>query len=293
MRKLILFPICFFIFASEVSAQIVINEVSPASEPEWVELFNTSETEEILTGCTLYFDDNHDSYFIDFSKYKPDPVGARSFFVVEKGEYGWSRNWLNNSGDNLYLDCGESKDSFNYKGSDSAKTWGRYPDGGEISEYEMEPSRGSENINPPTPTPKPTDTPKPDPTETPTPKPDPTSTPQPKADRPLVETPKPTKTPTPTPSPMPSPMALGASDLEESASDEAILALRNRLNTPTPDPAIEEPKDRPLNVPILAGVFVFSGLGLVSAAGYPLFKELRKSYTKNRGKAKFENQQTS
>lgn len=135
------------------------------------------------------------------------------------------------------------------------------------------------------PTPKPTDTPKPDSTETPTPKPTITPTP----------TPSPTKTPTPTPSLMPSPNALGVSDesVLGDSQDGGILALRDRLNSPTPDPVQNGSSPRPLNVPILAAVFIFSGIGLISAAGYPLFKELKNRYTKSRAKAKLENKPAS
>ena len=56
-----------FLIPSNVNAQIVINAINPATDPEWIELYNSGEETKSLEGCTLFLDDNHDIQKIHFT----------------------------------------------------------------------------------------------------------------------------------------------------------------------------------------------------------------------------------
>ena len=79
-----------------VGAQVVINEVSPASNPEWAEIYNTSEEEELLTDYTIYFHDDLGTQNLEFCE--NDFIAGHSFRLIIL-----SSNWLNNSGDLITL----------------------------------------------------------------------------------------------------------------------------------------------------------------------------------------------
>ena len=142
--------------AGRVLAEVVINEVSPAADPEWVELYNKGAEKAELAGCRIYFDDNVEIQWVEFEASSSTPI--EKFFVVEKGNFRWSSNWLNNGGDEVRLVCGDFSDRLVYESSKDGFSWGRYPDGGDFVETWMASTKGSENAAPVTPTPQPTAT---------------------------------------------------------------------------------------------------------------------------------------
>ena len=90
--------ICFlffvvFSFPKIIHAQIFINEVSPVSSPEWVELFNDSGEDVDITGWKLIDAANNIKTFSSAS------ISAHGFYVYEN-----SSGWLNNTGqESLFL----------------------------------------------------------------------------------------------------------------------------------------------------------------------------------------------
>lgn len=186
----------FFVFPKVVGAQIVINEFSAKTDPEWVEVYNTStqsanlEGWEIADGNSISSDDLTLSGIID----------PKSFLVFER-----PKGWLNDGGDTIKLfdnstPSGQLIDSFMYTSARQDKTISRIPDGSGDFMSNTDPTKGGPNQAPPTPTEE--DTPTPTPTSTLTPTSAPTST----------STPTPTSTLTPTTvTPTSSPRVLSSS----------------------------------------------------------------------------------
>ena len=281
----ILLETAFFLLLlppSDIYAQLVINEVSSNSDPEWIELYNISEAEASLNGCILFMDDNHDIQKIEFEPSDTIPVKNR-FKIVKKGEYTWTTNWLNNNGDEITLQCPAGPDTLIYGNQDGAvvaapgsgQTVGRAPDGNGSVVILAESSQGGPNSSPlPTPTPTPTPGPTSTPTPSPTPTPKPASTPTP--------TPKPTPTPTPTKAPTAVPEVLGTAEQDEATPSDEVgdgePALEPADHQPTDERAEEasdEDEESPKGyseyaTPILIAA---SGLVLLVASSFPLLKK--------------------
>lgn len=141
-----IFIVGFFLPRS-VLAQIVINEVSPASSPEWVELYNTSDSPVSLSGCILYFDDNHN---IQNTNLGDANIDSKSYFVHEN-----SKSLLNNKGDELSLTCSWGEDKIAYGDQAGAnlpapkktESIARVPDGSNFVITDA-PTKGSMNPQP-------------------------------------------------------------------------------------------------------------------------------------------------
>lgn len=215
-----------FLFPSAANAQVVINEVFPDPEgeedgAEWVELYNSTAGPYSLNGCTIYLDDTSASQKIIFD--------IEDFIDVFK-VISWDGTWLNNSGDQVILDCVSFKDQVNYGNVSNSVvdnptpgySIGRSPDG-TGSFYKLSSvTLGLPNSAPPTPTPLPP------PTATVTPTPRPTST--------LF----PTSVPTPTPTKIrPSPTPKDAEEDEEN-EDTGVLGVREES---TPASTLDEEED--------------------------------------------------
>jgi len=121
------------------------------------------------------------------------------------------------------------------------------------------------NLNVATPAPSPSSTPTPTPTETPTPTPTQSPTPTP--------TPKPTRSPTPKPSSSPL-----------STQPPEVMGLREEFIDPVISPTPEPAGNTGVKMPIIAGALVFGGVGFLSAAGYPMFKEYKGRYNERHAK---------
>jgi hypothetical protein len=160
-----------FFTVGSVRAEIRINEVFPNPEgspevDEFIEIYNTTDEVLDLSGWTLM-----------------DTVGSPKVYtfpqIVLEGKkifvfrHDITKIVLNNTSDGVVLKnaSGDVIDEMTFDQSEEGISVGRYPDGtGEF--FSMLPTEGSNNIQPPTPTPTntpvPTNTPTPTKTSTPT-----------------------------------------------------------------------------------------------------------------------------
>lgn len=250
--KKIFFTIFSFLwvlaFPSNVLASIYINEISPSTDPEWIELYNDSGSSVDLTGYLL--EDGNSSSSDDISL--SGTISAYGFLVFTHSE-----GWLNNGGDTvkLYNNASPSAviDQYTYGNMGSSESVARMPNGS--SNWQVT-SNVTQNSSNPIPTPATTSTP------TITPTPTPTRTP----------TPTPLKTKTPTPSPTPTPEVLGT----QTGTPADISGIRGSMSTSDPTPTPKVGSRGPF--PVIAGIFV--GLGvLVVIFGIFLAYRQRKSPT--------------
>lgn len=161
MKKLLkVVMLLFFFFAvsqSKVCAQVVINEFSSNSDPEWVELYNTGASDIDLTGWTLVDEASH-------AENLSGTISAHGYLVYER-----SGGWLNNSGGDVVnlknssdvvldsISYGHSGDTVGTLSSD--KSAGRIPDGNSNWVNNLIWTKGATNYqatSTPTPTPSPT-----------------------------------------------------------------------------------------------------------------------------------------
>ena len=82
MNKIIFLTLILFLFAfpSNINAQVVINEFSPESTPEWVELYNTSSETISLSGYVIHFDENLEIQKNEFCS--DDQLAGESFKLI-------------------------------------------------------------------------------------------------------------------------------------------------------------------------------------------------------------------
>lgn len=126
----------FFVFAPRCFAQsIVINEFSSASSPEWVEIYNSGNTEVDLTGWQIWDEKNNGINLEGCIK-------AKSFRSFKNSK------WLNNPGDEIKLinNKGEEIDKIVYGNEeipapDSTSSASRNPDGSENWKICISPNR--------------------------------------------------------------------------------------------------------------------------------------------------------
>lgn len=252
----------FYLSSNLTSAQVVINEVSSATDTEWVELFNTSSSSASLQNYSIYFDASSTTQkrlFCDNDSIPP--LGYKIIHITS--------HYLNNTGDTVILKIGDDNtDSISYgtgqtlKAPTSTQSISRSPDGaGSWLILDLPSPTGEEvSFSCPTPTPEPTPTqnPTPVPTNTPSPIPTPTKTP----------TPVPSRTPTPRPTITPIPV-LGAETSSVSANVEGLLNLGN-----SPIPTTKNPKNSEnAAFPFLAVGIIAAGVILVGGAFYMAFRK--------------------
>ena len=271
------------LFTKAVSAAIVINEVSPASNPEWVELYNSSQDSIFLQGYIINFgSDSQNKSFCD-----NDQIAPNSFRTIIL-----TSSWLNNEGDVVALKNGlDAVDSIGYGSGtslakpNSTQSITRSPDGSLNWILTDTPSQQGDPVafECPTPTPTPTQiSASPTPTKTPTPAPiaKPTKTPtiiptsSAKLTKSITLSPAPTirsdssfstKSSFITVSPKPtfvsksSNSVLGIKDEEKTAKNEGKTTVG------------EQKKPSIARLPIIGGV-----LFLCSACGILVFRKYRK-----------------
>lgn len=231
----------FLISPNLTLAQVVINEISPGSKPEWVELYKTSEGEFGLNSCVLYLHDNEES------KQRVD-LNSEMFGAEQKyKKVTWTANWLNNGGDTVILKCAWGVSRVSYGSDVGAKTYGRSPDGGDsmnVLELPTPEGPNSAFLNSSTPS------------SAPLPSPTPTATPSPSL------------TPSFTPSPVASP-SLTAVPLTSTLPTASVASA---------GPAVFGAEDANNNVPPVAVVLIATGGGLF---GFGIISLLSKLHGKN------------
>lgn len=199
----------FAIFSQPVEAVVVLNEVSPRTSPEWIELYNTGPDPVDLTGW-YYLDAASNRKNID----APEPVGANTYYLSTP-----YTSWLNNDGDSLYLYDNSDNliDSLQFGQTKADTSVARVPDitGSWLLD---QPQTALASNAAPTPTPSASPSPSPVPSPSPSPLPSAAAT----AQSPVTPTPSPSPSATPivafspsakiSSSSIPSPSPTGGSD---------------------------------------------------------------------------------
>lgn len=168
IHKLILIYGVFYalIFPSKTHAQILINEVSPVSTPEWVEIYNTGSNIISLNEYSINF--GSDSQNLVFCA--TEQIGAGEFKIIEL-----LSSWLANTGDVIILKNGDDEvdkigygTGYNLPKPDSVlKYLTRSPDGSSNWILNSQSSRQGSVVSFSCPTQVPTPTPTSVPTSTP------------------------------------------------------------------------------------------------------------------------------
>lgn len=164
-----------FVFVRSAYAAVWINEISPSTDPEWIELYNDGAVEVDVNNWLL--EDGNSSHTDDLLL--SGTIAPLGYLVFTHKE-----GWLNNSGDmlKLYNNASPSAmvDQYMYESVSSEKTVARMPSGSESWQLTT-PTQGVPNPTPvqsPSPSPSPTPTPSPSPTPTPTSRPSPSPSPK-------------------------------------------------------------------------------------------------------------------
>ena len=274
MWRVFAYLIIFLVFTPSTSASVIINEVSPRSNPEWVELYNPDPVPIDLTGW----------YFKDASGTKkliaqPESFPSNTYYLAT----GYS-SWLNNTGqESLYLfdSTDNMVDSVSFDETNEDTTVARVPDISGAWLLDQVPTPLATNVQPsPSITPDPT--PEPSPSISPTPSPSSSPSPLPST---LASAQKPTPTPTILPSPKPSlspsvapntnPSSTPLSSIltpEGTVAGESIIDLSSYGSTSSPSVYPSSPIESStlsLNksrAKVL--IFIGSGLSLLSLAIY-------------------------
>lgn len=261
----IVITIIILIFAPQANAAIYINEISPSTNPEWIELYNDGTTTIDLTNWKL--EDGNSSGSDDLTL--SGSISANGYLVFSHND-----GWLNNTGDTvkLYNNATPSAqliDQYTYGSVSAEKSIARAPSGSE--NWVLGPqSQGVVNVTP-APSSSPSPSPIPSPSLSPSPSPQPVSpTPTPKP------SPKPTLTPSPTPDLSPSPMG--------TVAGEAVEIDLSAFTTPTMVPS---PQSSPSLKPTInksrarTAILVGCGLILISLSGILLYHRLSKDHIIN------------
>lgn len=259
------------VFPALSKAQIVINEVSPVSDPEWVEIYNISSDSASLKDFSIDFgSDNQKKIFCD------ENIAANGYILILL-----TSRWLNNDGDVITLRHGDDiVDSIGYgsgyswtKPHSGTESITRYPDGGDTWILTSQQSQQGNIISFDCPTAVPTPTPIQTPTLTPTSAPTLTPIPTLKAVK------SPTPIPTKTPSPTQSPLSTDIVDNSLSTDSGVVLAMEEHSSSPAPTPlGLSVSKSKNL---FIALSFVFVGLILIGGSFYLAYKTSKTLEDKN------------
>jgi hypothetical protein len=246
-------------FAPKVFAQVVINEVSSASDPEWVEIYNISSDSASLKNYSINFgSDSQNKFFCD-----TENISGNAYKIISL-----SSHWLADGGDTVTFKNGDDAvDSIAYgtghtlKSPTSTGSISRSPDGSSNWILLTASTQQGDIVS--------FDCPTPTPTTSPSPSPSPSSTP--------TLTPTPTRTPTPIASPKPSAKA-GIPTPTPTGSPE-VLGIETISTTPTPLP-LQSPniESKP---PVLAFVLIGTGMIFIGASAYLGFRSIKSSRKQN------------
>jgi len=190
---ILLFVLPFSIFAS-----VRINEFSPQTNPEWVELNNPDDQQYSMSQITIYFDAKSDTSqkmsFCDNTV-----LSGKSFLLITRPVDSY---WLSNSGDTIIIKKEDDViDTITFgsgqplKAPTGTQSATRQNNGEWVISDNASPQGEQANFLCPTPSPSPTNLPTPT-----SPEPSTTNTPTSTSKPTNTSTPKPTATPTQTPS---------------------------------------------------------------------------------------------
>lgn len=250
-KKIFIFLISaffLFIFPLKVSASVMINEFSPSTDSEWIELYNDGDTEIDLSGYLL--EDGNSSKTDDLNL--NGILSSKGYIVFTHTE-----GWLNNSGDTikLYNNATPSAiiDQYTYGNVDSTKSVARIPNGSE--NWQITSNITNNSINP-SPSPTPTNSPTTAPTQAPT----------------SVPTVIPTVKPTPTKTATSKPTVTPTQSSEPEQTDNPENLTIQQLNNPTTTPiGMVAGATTTKKSPIVAIILIISGIGFLGYGGYLLY----------------------
>lgn len=246
----LLIIVLFFICPSEIYASVLINEISPSTDTEWIELYNDGDLEINLNGYVLE----------DGNVTKTDDL-ILSGIISQKGflVFNHSEGWLNNGGDTikLYNNASPSAiiDQYTYGSIDSTKSVARIPNG---SENWQVTSNVTNNLSNPNPTTAPTQAPTAQPTSAPTTTPTATTTPKP----------TPTKTSTPKATTTPTPTEEAIENNEDSNKNQIITESETSTPTSTGLVAGAKTENKSKTVAI---ILISLGIGFLGYCGYLIY----------------------
>lgn len=243
--------ILFFIFPQKTIASVLINEFSSSTDPEWIELYNDDDIEVNLSGYLL--EDGNSSKTDDLNL--NGIISAKGFVVFTHLE-----GWLNNGGDTikLYNNASPSAiiDQYTYGSVDSTKSVARIPNGSENWQITLNITNNSIN---PTASPNPTQSPTNPPTNSPT---------QAATANPTIK-PIPTKTGTPKTTSTPT--------IEAEVTNEPENLITDVKITDATPVGIVAGATTTKKSPILAIIFIISGIGFLGYCGYLLYNMKHKN----------------
>lgn len=263
MREFLIAFVILTIFVTKVSAAILINEISPSTDPEWIELYNDGSSSIDLAGYLL--EDGNTSHTDDLIL--SGNIPSHGYLIFSRSE-----GWLNNGGDTLKLYNNATPsamiiDQYTYGDINKPeKVIARSPDGSENWVITTTSSQNTSNPAPspsqiPSPSVSPSPSPSPSPSQTPTPTPIPSSSKPP--------TPKPSIKPSPSPS-LPT-QALDEDGEGTVAGVSTEIDLSNFGISPPPEPSPSSQVSQGLSINkerTKTVVMIGSGLILLSLAGF-------------------------
>lgn len=256
-----LFITLFFLtYPSKICASVLINEISPSTDTEWIELYNDGDLEINLNGYLLE----------DGNASKTDDL-ILSGIIPQKGFLVFNHNegWLNNGGDTikLYNNASPSAiiDQYTYGSVDSSKSVARIPNGSENWQITSNVTNNSSNPNP---TDAPTQTATAQPTVTATSTSTPTTTPKP----------TPTKTSTPKPTPTSLPTEEATENSEDSNENKTAIELETSRPTPTGLVAGAKTENKSKTIAI---ILISLGIGFLGYCGYLIYNGKNAELQKN------------
>ncbi|MFA5827929.1 MAG: lamin tail domain-containing protein [Candidatus Shapirobacteria bacterium] len=219
-----LFVICLFLVPKIAHAQVSISEISPVTNPEWVEIYNASDSAVMLNGWKFDDIESDGESPKDLSSIN---IQALSYYIIDLGN-----GYLNNGGDSARLinNLGSQVDIFTYSTSNSELNWSKQPNG---NWCQATPSKDNSNNSCFTPTSTPTPTTVIVPSSTPTPSNAPTPTSTPTITTTLTPTPAPSTTSTPTPTS--GPIHITIDNISSSASLGSTFTIRFIVNHAKPN----------------------------------------------------------
>jgi len=265
---LLAFLIYLFFAPISIFAQVVINEFCPQCDPEWVELFNSSEQAVDLDGWEIQDGNTKTTDDLTITGI----INSKSFLVFEH-----PKGWLNDSYDSEKGYCDIVKlfnntdnpdplDSVSYSSVAENLSYSRIPDG--TGDFIANTNISPNSFNQTPPTSIPTDMP----TVTSTPSPTCSTTPSP-ISKVTASSLTSTITPTPTPIPISVTLSMSVSPAsstssfaeaevlsETTSSSDLILYSENGDSVETASSSVEKEKTRHFNLIVIA-------LGLVSLGG--------------------------
>lgn len=259
---LVVFTFLFYFSFVKTSfaADLVINEFSSASNPEWVELYNSGEQSYSLQGVVLFFNSNVDTTTQKVSFCASDEIPPKSYKLINRSINSF---WLADVGDTLTLkkeddiiDLIAYGSGQSLKAPTATQSATRQPDGGGWSISNTPTSQGSEasfTCSTPTPTP----------TSTPTPTPIPTSTSIPTPTQSPMNSSIPSKTPSVSLSPTPE-MVLNDLTFSD-VSDSAVLSTSDAKIEPSfiPEKNLAESGNKTPNIFMALGIIVLIVSGIL------------------------------